>query len=154
MLDRFDYWILKRREGWIQSQIIKRPMNNHIIKMLLVGSDSGSLGDFPRILEPYQNILVTSVDSGSKALDTIRSENINLVIADEQLTDTTGVEFIEALVTVNPLINCALVSSMSAKEFHQETEGLGILTQLPVQFGKKEMEDLITVLDKILDQTA
>ena len=122
--------------------------------MLLVGSDSGSLGDFPRILEPYQNILVTSVDSGSKALDTIRSENINLVIADEQLTDTTGVEFIEALVTVNPLINCALVSSMSAKEFHQETEGLGILTQLPVQFGKKEMEDLITVLDKILDQTA
>lgn len=122
--------------------------------MLLVGPDSGSLGDFPRILEPYQNILVTSVDSGIKALDIIRSENLNLVIADEQLTDTTGVEFIENLVTVNPIINCALVSSLSAKEFHQETEGLGILTQLPVQFGKKEMEDLITVLDKILDQTA
>jgi two-component SAPR family response regulator len=35
---------------------------------------------------------------------------LDLVVVDEKLGDMTGIEFIETLVSVNPMINCAAVS--------------------------------------------
>ncbi|MCK5229369.1 MAG: hypothetical protein KAR13_03835, partial [Desulfobulbaceae bacterium] len=77
----------------------------------------------------------------------------DLVIIDEKFSDMTGLEFAEKLVTVNPMMNCAMVSSLSPEDFHEATEGLGILMQLPLASGKEDAEKLLKHLNSILNLT-
>ncbi len=50
----------------------------------------------------------------------------------ENLGDMTGLEFIRAIVSKRPMVNCAAISSLASEDFHEASEGLGILMQLPV----------------------
>ena len=61
-----------------------------------------------------------------------------------------GLEFIEKVISRNPMMNCAVVSSLSPVDYHKASEGLGILMQLPVKPGQKEAEMLIGWLKTIL----
>jgi len=74
---------------------------------------------------------------------------LDLVVVDEKLGDMTGIEFIETLVSVDPMINCAAVSPLPSDEFHENSEGLGILAQLPVQPGANDAENLLKLLDHL-----
>jgi len=66
----------------------------------------------------------------------------------------TGLEFIKTVIAIKPMINCAAVSSFSADDFHEVSEGLGILMQLPVNPGHKYAGKLLERLNKILDIAA
>ena len=50
---------------------------------------------------------------------------------------------------VNPLVNTAIVGEQSKKEFHEATEGLGVLMQLPRHPQERDAEALLAILDKI-----
>ena len=52
------------------------------------------------------------------------------------------------------MINSAAVSPLSPEEFHEASEGLGVLVQLPVDPGKFEAEDLLKRLKNLKDFTA
>ena len=75
--------------------------------------------------------------------------SFDLVVVDEKLGDMTGIEFIETLVSVNPMINFAAVSPLPSDEFHEVSEGLGILAQLPVLPGAKDSEDVLKRLNHL-----
>ena len=47
---------------------------------------------------------------------------------------------------VNALIHTAAVSPMSAAEFHDKMEGLGMLMSLPVDFTVQDVEKMMTAL--------
>ena len=79
----------------------------------------------------------------------LEGERVDLVIVDEQLNDMSGIAFINQMIKVSPLANTALVSTLAADEFHEATEGLGVLMQLPLQPQKKDAEALLAVLEKI-----
>jgi hypothetical protein len=71
------------------------------------------------------------------------------VIVDEQLDDMSGIEFVEQFVKVNPLANTAIVGSLPEAEFHEATEGLGVLMQLPPRPQERDAENLLAILAKI-----
>ena len=50
---------------------------------------------------------------------------------------------------INPMINTAVVSDLSKKEFHEATEGLGVLTAVSKHAGADEAEGLLEYLYKI-----
>ena len=54
-----------------------------------------------------------------------------MVVVGEELTDMRPVELVANLVRIRPTINCAMVSALGHDEFHEATEGLGVLMQLP-----------------------
>jgi CheY-like chemotaxis protein len=87
--------------------------------------------------------------SGGEALAAINRQPVDLVLADEDLGDMQGLELIKRLVVVNPLINCALVSSLSPQDYHEASEGLGILMQLPSRPNRTDGQRLLTHLDRI-----
>ena len=66
----------------------------------------------------------------------------------------TGLEFIKTVIAIKPMINCAAVSSFLPDDFHEVSEGLGILMQLPVNPGHKYAGKLLERLNKILDIAA
>jgi hypothetical protein len=65
--------------------------------------------------------------------------------------DITGLEFIRAIAAKRPMINCAAVSSLTSEDFHEASEGLGILMQLPVEPGRKHADMLLEQLKSILN---
>jgi len=98
-----------------------------------------------------KNVQTAWAESGSYALSMIAERDFDLVVTDDNLGDMTGLEFIKTLVALKPMVNCAAVSSLLPDEFHEASEGLGVLMQLPVNPGGEYAEDLLEHLKKILN---
>lgn len=96
-----------------------------------------------------RNGSVAWATSGLNALETVQEKPVDLVVVDEDLGDMPGLTFVERLVPVNPMINCALVSSLSEKAYHEASEGLGILMQLPTEPDRGDAERLMAHLNQI-----
>jgi DNA-binding NtrC family response regulator len=91
----------------------------------------------------------TCLESGREALSAVSEKVFDLLVADENLGDMSGLELIESVITRQPMLNCAVVSSLTPTDFHEASEGLGVLMQLPVEAGKKEAHQLLEHLKKI-----
>ena len=121
-----------------------------LIKILLVSQDKASMSAFKAGLE--ENKVQTAwAQSGGNALGKIAEEVFDLVVTDENLGDMTGLEFIEKVISKKPMVNCAAVSSLLPADFHEASEGLGILMQLPVRPGQKQAQKLLSQLKTILN---
>ncbi|MBM9614231.1 hypothetical protein JWJ90_08000 [Desulfobulbus rhabdoformis] len=100
-------------------------------------------------LKQEQDVELVPVATGAAGLEKLTNKPLDLVIVDEQLDDMSGIEFVKQFVNVNPLANTAILGSLPDGEFHEVTEGLGVLMQLPPQPGKQDAENLLAVLAKI-----
>lgn len=126
-------------------------MGEHkLIKILLVSRDKVSLSAFNACLETNQ-VQTAWAESGTNAIVEIAEECFDLVVTDENLGDMTGLEFIKKVISKNPLVNFAAVSSLSPADFHEASEGLGILMQLPVRPDQEQTEKLLRQLKTILN---
>jgi len=120
-----------------------------MVKTLLVSRDKASMAALKVAIEKNQ-VQTTWAQSGSDAIVKIAEGKFDLVVTDEDLGDMTGIEFIEKVVSKKPTANCAVVSSLSPSDFHEASEGLGILMQLPVRPGHRQAEKLLSQLRAIL----
>jgi CheY-like chemotaxis protein len=120
------------------------------IQILLAGRDETALSDFKAALAENQ-ALTAWAKSGSNAVARITEGKFDLVITDENLGDMTGLECIRKIVQINPMINSAAVSSLLPDNFHEASEGLGVLMQLPATPGRGQAAELLEKLKHILD---
>jgi len=120
-----------------------------MIKLLLISPNKNSLQNLASALVEHADVDLSWAESGKNALEIVTDSAIDLVVTDESLGDMTGLEFAGRLLSVNPMINCASVSSLSPEEFHEISEGLGIMVQLPLQPGKEHAEELLQRLKDI-----
>ena len=121
----------------------------YMLKLLLVSSDKDSFNGFEAAITKYNDVDLIRTDSGKKALTMAAESSLDLVVADENLRDMTGLEFAGRLIAVNPMTNCALTSSLSAEIFHEKSEGLGLMTQLPINPGQEDAQNLLEKLREI-----
>jgi len=124
-----------------------------MIKLLLVSPDKDALSDLVSALAKHSDVELSWAESGETALQRASTTPLDLIITDEMLGDMTGLEFAGKLVAVNPMINCASVSSLSPEKFHEASEGMGLMAQLPVHQGKKHVEGLLQRLKYIKSLT-
>ncbi|MCP4666784.1 MAG: response regulator [Deltaproteobacteria bacterium] len=122
-----------------------------MLRLLLVTAHKQSLSDFASSLTECEDVQVSWAASGDEALEMASENVIDVVVTDERLGDMTGLELARKLVALNPVINCASLSSLSPEAFHEASEGLGLLAQLPIRPDKKNAEDLLHHLKKIKD---
>lgn len=128
----------------------RQKQNNQKIRILIVCSDKYHLAGLACILRTKNHVDISWVSDGKTALKTINGDPFDLVIADDRLSDMTGLRFIQKLVTVNPVINSALVSQLSREKFHEKSEGSGILAKLPAKLDEDHATDLLNKLHRIL----
>ncbi len=117
--------------------------------LLLVCSDKELLSDLASSLERDKDVEVSWAKSGLEALKSVSSLDFDLVITDETLADMTGLELAGKLLSVNPMIHCASVTSLSQKEYHEKSEGLGLMDPLPERPGENDAERLLRDLRQI-----
>jgi len=117
--------------------------------VLLLAKDMGWFSALVVGLQHRRDVEMVSAATGVDGFLLLKSRQIDLVIVDEQLGDIDGIAFVKQLVKINPLINTAIVSTLSAEDFHEATEGLGVLMQLPRKPREKDGEALLAILEKI-----
>ena len=114
-----------------------------MIRLLMVTPARDSLAGFASVLERKDEVELSWAESGGGALDIVADTPVDLVVTDEFLGDMTGLELAERMLSVNPMIHCAAVSTLSSKAFHEASEGLGVLAQLPAGPGEEQAEELL-----------
>jgi CheY-like chemotaxis protein len=124
-----------------------------LTRLLLVTPDQANFSELSAEIEK-QGASVSRAASGRQALEMLTETAFDLVLTDEALGDMPGLEFISRQVAVNPMTNCAAVSSLSPKAYHEASEGLGILMQLPPKPGAADGQRLMAHLNQILGLTA
>lgn len=117
--------------------------------ILFVAKDFSRFSALVSRLRREQDVELVPAATGASGLEQLKDKRLDLVIVDEQLDDMSGIEFVKQLVRFNPLANTAIVGSLADEDFHEATEGLGVLMQLPAHPGEKDGEALLAVLARI-----
>lgn len=123
------------------------------INVILLSKEESSLAEVASVFAAQSGFNITWLPSAEQVWSFMQNTKIDVVVVSELLQDCTGLQFIKKLVTKNPLVNCALMSSLSQDEFHEETEGYGIFMQLPVNPNPQSANDMIVHLGKIYQLT-
>jgi CheY-like chemotaxis protein len=110
--------------------------------------------EFESALRQHGGVDISRTESGGKALNIASEKTFDLVVTDEHLSDMSGLAFAEKLVSLNPLINCVSVSRLSPEAFHEKSEGLGLLMQLPPDPGGEDAKKMMEQLSNVLSLTA
>jgi response regulator RpfG family c-di-GMP phosphodiesterase len=125
-----------------------------VIKLLLVTPTRKALGDFASALKTNDEVELLWAESGGNALAIAAETFVDLVVIDTVVGDMTGLDLAEKMLSVNPMINCTVVSLLTSKEFHEASEGLGLLAQLPENPEKEHAEDLLLRIKNIKGRLA
>jgi len=121
-----------------------------MLKLLLVSPKNNTLHELASVLSTHNEVDLSCAESGEIALDLVSRTPYDLVIVDEKVHDMTGLELAERIVRTNAIINCAAVSALSPEDFHEASEGLGLIAQLPTQPQRWDAEDLLERLKTIM----
>jgi DNA-binding response OmpR family regulator len=124
-------------------------MENVLLRVLLIAKDIVRFSALMARLLRQQEIETATAATAAAGFLLLKSKQIDLVIVDEQLDDMSGIAFVKQLVKLNPLVNTAIVSALTTEEFHEATEGLGVLMRLPVQPQERDTDALLAILEKI-----
>ena len=119
-----------------------------MMEIVLAGGNLASMSAFKTALEE-NGAQVTCLDSGQQTLGAVSEKSFDLLVADETVEDMSGLELIESVIMSQPMLNCAAVSSLSKEDYHEASEGLGVLMQLPPAPGREDADALMKHLNKI-----
>lgn len=120
-----------------------------MFKLLLVSNNIESLSEFSSALKENDKNIILSAEMCETALKIIEDNAIDLVITDEEIGDMSGLDFAKRLISYSPMTNCVAVSSLSEKDFHEASEGLGLMDHLPPNPGRSDAEVLLNTLRRI-----
>ena len=123
-----------------------------MIDILTVGFGA-SMEAFNDALDARGDATVARTGSGAGALDILSEKKMDLVVINETLGDMAGIDLARKVVARNPMAAVGLVSALSGEAFHEATEGLGILAQLPPHPGRGDAGDLLDKLVRVLRLT-
>lgn len=115
-------------------------------RILFVADDTEALGELARGFASESAIEIDWVHDERSALDRVARRAPDLVVVDETVGGTSGLALIRQMLGVNAFVQTAAVSRLSTEAFHEASEGLGIMQQLPGVPGREEARRLLDSL--------
>jgi CheY-like chemotaxis protein len=122
-------------------------------RVLLIDDDSIVLDTLCQILEGA-GYDVQSASGGAMGLDFYRSRSFDVVITDVIMPEMDGIEFIQNLRLIDPLVKVIAISGGSGKGYFENLEAIRRLTPvaiLPKPFAKAT---LLSLIEKCLSEAA
>lgn len=105
--------------------------DNDPLRVVLASRLSDRMADFKKGLAAHAEVEIFQADSGEEALQFLADQRIDLIAIDQAVTDMSGLEVAQAVAQFHPFVSSVLVSDASEADFHEQTEGLGVLMRLP-----------------------
>ena len=121
-----------------------------MLHIILAAARPQAMQTFASALSSDPAVNLQRVVSGAEVLEAARAAAPHLVIIDADLPDTTPFDLVQKLLMVNAMVNTAVVSPLPDGEFHEASEGLGILGRLPEDPGRRDAEEILRKLRGVL----
>jgi len=121
-----------------------------MLRLVLATTRPKALEVFAAALSSDPEVRLQQVASGDAAQEATRAFVPHLVIIDADLPDLGPLDLVQKLLMVNAMVNTAVISPLADAEFHEASEGLGVLGRLPLEPGLREAADLLHKLRKVL----
>ncbi len=123
-------------------------------QILFIAPAATDFSQLEQAFNKHGNFACTKTDNSKDAQTYVKENNVDVVVAAEQLSDESGLLCIQEIIKINPFINSALCSSIdSKKDFHEITEGYGVVMQFSVTPTAEETAQFMEKLDKIYQLT-
>jgi chemotaxis response regulator CheB len=116
------------------------------MRILVISHRAEDLGDFIKALEQDANTEVALAPTGEAALEMVGICPPDLAVVDTGLAEQGPFEMVTKLMKANVMVNTAVISSLSEDDFHELSEGLGVLVQLPPEPAAEQAVDLLEKL--------
>ncbi len=120
-----------------------------MLRVLLVSSVRENLTGFAAGLSADAEVSLGWAESGKTALEIARTEHPHLVVIDEALADAAPLDLVIRLLAVDAMINTVVVSAAPDEEFHQMSEGLGVVARLAPRPGPEEAVETLASLRRL-----
>jgi CheY-like chemotaxis protein len=119
-------------------------------RILLVADQVETLEDLAHTLRAEKEIEVFWAHDGEAALESVAAHSPDLVVVDATIGAQSGLAWIQRLVSVNAFVQTAAVSPLPHDAFHEASEGLGIMAQLPPRPSPSDALELLKTLRQTL----
>lgn len=120
-------------------------------KILIASTDFNKFKKIEDVFTAKGEYSISKSETGKDTLEKIREDYYTLAVLDEKLPDSTGEKLAEEIIKINAMTNTTLVSDLSDHDFHEATEGLGILMKLPKVIDEEKAQELEEYLDYIVN---
>jgi len=121
-----------------------------MVKILLVSKRQEAIKGFIDALYAVDDVDLDVTASATDVLDQVRRQPPSLVIVDYHLEDMAPLDLAMELLKINALVNIAVVSTMNEDDFHEATEGLGLLPRIPSPPAAMDVTPLLDRLREVL----
>lgn len=121
------------------------------MEILLVSARPEGLAQLDAALKAMTGLRVNHAGTGEEALILAGRAAPHLVVIDQDPGDSSPLDLVAGLLRVNALINTAVVSDLNEDQFHEASEGLGIMARLPQRPGGREAGQLIGRLRDLMN---
>jgi DNA-binding NarL/FixJ family response regulator len=121
-----------------------------MLRIVFATARSQAMQTFTAALTTNPEVDLKCVVSGAEAIEAARISAPQLMIIDSDLPDDKPLNLVQKLLMVNAMVNTAVVSPLSDEEFHEASEGLGVLGRLPDNPGESDAADLLGKLKAVL----
>lgn len=118
-------------------------------RILFATVDRARLKEFAGAMAAGGEVEIAWADSGAAALADVMTQPPLAVIVDATLPDMDGLELVRRLLPINAMIYTAVISDLPAERFHEASEGLGVLAQLPPQPTPAQATELLGRLKRL-----
>jgi CheY-like chemotaxis protein len=118
-------------------------------KILIVADRADAFDELHAMLADQRSVAVLWAHDAASALEKASAEAPDLVVVDEFIGNLTGLDWIRRLLKVNAFIQTAAVSRLPHEAFHEASEGLGVMAQLPPRPGEAEGVKLLQILNQL-----
>lgn len=117
-------------------------------RILLVADQVEAFEELARSLRHEEGVEILWAHDSEAALNKAASDTPDLVIVDEVIGEVQGLDWVQRLIRVNAFIQTAAVSRLPHEVFHETSEGLGIMAQLPPRPGKTDALRVLEMISK------
>ncbi len=117
--------------------------------ILIVTTRENNFAEFMDGLTREETVEIVQAASSNAAVDSLSAATPDLVIIDEEVDGISGMKIARDILMKNAMVNQALVSSLSPEEFHDVSEGLGIMAQLPPMPDAAQAKIVLEILKKM-----
>jgi CheY-like chemotaxis protein len=134
----------------ITSHSVARSRGGTMPRILLVADQIEALEELAQSLSTEKEVELLWAHDGKTALESVATNSPALVVVDASIGGESGLELIQRLIGVDAFIQTAAVSPLPHDAFHEASEGLGVMAQLPPHPIASDARQLLQTLRQYL----
>ncbi len=115
-------------------------------RVLVVTESPPRFTEFAKALREEGEAECIWAESPEAGMEMAAGPHPAIVIVDETIGGTPGLDWVKQLLKVNAFLNTAVVSSLNSSDFHEASEGLGVALQLSPDPGERDARNVLSWL--------